>query len=93
VIVCGQVASSSTAATALCTIPPGPVHVVIANVGPATASVGPGTVLPNDGLLVGPGAAPTYFTTFVGSKGVTLTFCPTSNGSTATVSYLISTDA
>jgi hypothetical protein len=97
-ILTGQAASSSTAASSFATIPPGACHVVLSNAGPATASVGPvpgsgQALLAGNGLLVLPGAAPTMFATFPDSKGTGLSFCTTANGSTATISWLISTSA
>ncbi|HLI39602.1 MAG TPA: hypothetical protein VKV80_20015 [Streptosporangiaceae bacterium] len=95
-ILAGQAASSSTAPSALCLIPPGACSVVLTATG-GTAVVGPtpasGQVLgPGNGLQVVPGAAPTSFSTFPGSRGTGLSFV-SSAAATVTVSYLISTEA
>lgn len=98
-IVTGQVATAATAATsatALCTVPPGACNVVITATG-GTAVVGP---TPGSGQImqlassyqVVPGAAPTSFVTFPGSRGASLSVLSSTTAATATVSYLISTD-
>ena len=99
-IITGQVATAATAATsatALCTIPPGACNVVIAATG-GTAIVGPtpgsgqALTLANSFQVV-PGAAPTSFVTFPTSKGTGLSVLSSTTAATATVSYLISTEA
>ena len=99
-IITGQVATAATAttsATALCTIPPGRCSVTLTVTG-GTALVGPtpgsgqSMTLAN-GFQVVPGAAPTSFVTFTGSKGTGLSVLAATTAATATVSYLISTDA
>jgi len=40
-----------------------------------------------------PGAAPTSFVTFTGSKGTSLSVLSSTTAATATVSYLISTES
>ena len=99
-IITGQVATAATAATSatgLCTIPPGACSVVITATG-GTAVVGP-TPGSGQSLLLGnsfqvvPGAAPTSFTTFTGSKGTSLSVLSSTTAATATVSYLISTES
>lgn len=97
-LVSGQTAISSTAATAVCTLPPGAYDVVLSNIGPGTVCAGetPGagqSLTAGNGYLMGPGQAPTHFRAFTGSKGSGLSACATVNGSTATLSYLISTEA
>ena len=99
-ITTGQVATAATAATsatALCTIPPGPCNVIITATG-GTAAVGPTpgsgqSLLLGNCLQVVPGAAPTSFVTFPGSRGTGLSVLSASTAVTATVSYLISTEA
>ncbi len=96
-ILTGQTASASTAASLLCTIPPGACSVVLTATG-GTASVGPtpGTgqsLLISNGLQVVPGAAPTSFVAFPGSRGTSLSFASATTAATATVSYLISTES
>jgi hypothetical protein len=98
-ITTGQVATAATAATsatALCTVPPGSCNVVIAVTG-GTAVVGPTpgsgqTMQLASAFQVVPGAAPTSFVTFPGSKGTGLSVLSSTTAATATVSYLISTD-
>ena len=99
-IITGQVATAATAATsatALCTIPPGACNVVLTATG-GTAVVGP-TPGAGQSLLLGnafqvvPGAAPTSFVTFTGSKGTGLSVLSATTAATATVSYLISTES
>ena len=100
-IITGQVATAATAATsstALCTIPPGACSVVItatggtALVGPTPASTAQSLSISNSFAVV-PGAAPTSFVTFTGSRGTGLSVLSASTAVTATVSYLISTEA
>jgi len=96
-ILTGQTASASTAASLLCAIPPGACDVVITATG-GTAAVGPTpgtgqTLLLSNSLQVVPGAAPTSFSTFPGSRGSSLSFVSAVNATTVTVSYLISTEA
>ena len=99
-ITTGQVATAATAATSatvLCTVPPGACNVVITATG-GTAAVGPTpgsgqTLLPGNCLQVVPGAAPTSFVTFPGSRGTGLSVLSASTAVTATVSFLISTEA
>ena len=98
-IITGQAttaATASTSSTLLCTVPPGSCNVVITATG-GTAVVGP---TPGTGQVmqlassyqVVPGAAPTSFVTFPGSKGGGLSVLSSTTAATATVSYLISTD-
>src|ERR1700748_542595 len=99
-IVTGQVTTAATAATSsttLCTVPPGLCNVVItATGGPAIVGPTPGSgqslTLANSFQVV-PGAAPTSFVTFPPSKGTGLSVLSSTTAATATVSYLISTEA
>ena len=99
-IITGQVATAATAATSaslLCMVPPGACSVVLTATG-GTAVVGPTpgsgqSLLLANSLQVVPGAAPTSFVTFTGSKGTGLSVLSVSTSVTATVSYLISTES
>lgn len=90
----GQIVTDNTTATPLCSLPAGACSVALVNAGPATAVVGPtptgGTALLGTGFLLGPGCAPTMFTTPGTGKGGGFSVCVTQNGQTATVSYLLS---
>ena len=91
-IVTGQATIDNTIPTVLCTIPAGVVGVLLCNIGPATAMVGPaGGPLLNTGYFIGPSCVPTYFATSTSSKATTLATCVNQNGQTATVSFLLST--
>jgi len=90
-IITGQLTYDNTVPTALCTVPAGLCNVVVCNVGPATVAVGPAGMMANTGFLLVPGAAPTSFVTTAISKGGGLNCCVTANGSSATVSYILST--
>jgi hypothetical protein len=100
-ITIGQVAIAQTAAASavtLCIVPPGQCSVTITATG-NTAYVGPTAPSTASSLLISncyavvPGAAPTSFLTFPNSKGTGLSVLSSSTAATATVSYIISTNA
>lgn len=99
-IITGQVAIAATAASSaasLCNVPPGACNVLLAATG-GTALVGPTpgsgqTLLTSNTFQVVPGAAPTSFVTFTGSRGTGLSVLSATTAATATVSFLISTES
>jgi len=91
-IITGQVTTDNTASSVLCTVPAGVCTVLICNVGPATAIVGPGpgSLVPS-GFFIGPGCVPTYWASPATSHGGPVNVAVTMNGQTATVSFMIAT--
>ena len=88
-IITGQLTVDNTVPTVLCTVPAGACNILISNIGPATAMVGPGPgPLINSGHFVFPGVAPTYWSSPSTSKGGPVVVAVTQNGQTATVSFM-----
>ena len=100
-ITAGQVAIAQTAAASavtLCQVPPGQCSITISVTGntayvsptpPTTAS----SMSLSSSFAVVPGAAPTSFLTFPNSRGTGLSVLSATTTATATVSYIISTNA